>query len=136
MLVAAALWLSCAGERDGQIRSDLPKLSTVGDGQTLKDFGATTFDSTADGVPISTDTLKPDTLKPDSPCSAACAGKLCGAADGCGGNCLPGSGCCAPKCQGKACGSSDGCNGTCAQGSGCCTASCSGKTFHTRPRCR
>jgi hypothetical protein len=63
----------------------------------------------------------------DSGCQAVCAGKLCGAGDGCSGTCQAGSGCCTPSCSGKLCGAGDGCSGTCQAGSGCCTPSCSGR---------
>ncbi len=77
-------------------------------------------------------------------CEPGCAGKECGAADGCGGTC----GCpvgltcqagqclyCAPMCYGKACGA-DGCGGSCGEcadggvcvAGQCCTPACEGKT--------
>ncbi|MCA9670528.1 MAG: hypothetical protein KC503_33255 [Myxococcales bacterium] len=52
-------------------------------------------------------------------CTADCASKRCGASDGCGGSCQPGSGCCTPSCSDKTCGTSDGCGGSCSAGSGC-----------------
>jgi len=52
-------------------------------------------------------------------CAPTCAGKVCGASDGCGGACQPGSGCCDPDCANKLCGEADGCGGTCSTGSGC-----------------
>jgi hypothetical protein len=52
-------------------------------------------------------------------CAPACAGVVCGASDGCGGACQPGSGCCEPDCASKLCGEGDGCGGTCSAGSGC-----------------
>jgi len=60
----------------------------------------------------------------DAPCAAQCSGKLCGASNGCGGTCQPGSGCCSPSCSGHRCGDGDGCGGTCQPGSGCCTPAC------------
>jgi len=60
-------------------------------------------------------------------CTASCAGKTCGADDGCAHPCVAGSGCCAVSCTGLACGTADGCGGTCQPGSGCtCTGSCAG----------
>jgi hypothetical protein len=65
-------------------------------------------------------------------CTPACAGKACGAPDGCGASCAPGSGCsagCTPRCAGKACGAGDGCGAPCQPGSGCnagCTPVCQG----------
>ena len=55
-------------------------------------------------------------------CVPSCAGKACGASDGCGDVCGPSpcggdGGGCVPSCSGKACGASDGCGGTCASGS-------------------
>ncbi len=44
------------------------------------------------------DTGPEDTGPPDV-CTAECAGKVCGAADGCGGTCQPGSGCCTDQCS-------------------------------------
>lgn len=69
---------------------------------------------------------------PDPPeCTPKCAGKACGASDGCHGHCGQGS-CpagttcggggvpfhcgCTPQCAGKACGDPDSCGGTCAEG--------------------
>jgi hypothetical protein len=63
-------------------------------------------------------------------CISDCAGKACGAADGCGGTCLSGTcpsgqscisgtcvpNACVPNCGGKACGAADGCGGTCLSG--------------------
>ena len=69
------------------------------------------------------------------PCQPSCAGKTCGASDGCGGTCSSGSGCCAPSCGGKPCGASDGCGGTCSSGSGCCTPSCAGKSCGASDGC-
>ena len=46
-------------------------------------------------------------------CQPNCQGKLCGSADGCGGQCQAGSGCCTPNCSGKSCGDGDGCGGRC-----------------------
>jgi hypothetical protein len=60
-------------------------------------------------------------------CTPSCNGKVCGAGDGCGKACDPGSGCCTPSCDGKVCGSDDGCGSPCAAGSGCCTPSCGSK---------
>ncbi len=67
--------------------------------------------------------------EPEMCCQPKCAGKACGADNGCKGICDKGS-CpgpqevcqqgkcvCLPNCAGKACGASDGCNGTCDQGS-------------------
>ena len=70
-----------------------------------------------------------------APCQPSCAGKLCGASDGCGGTCKSGSGCCAPSCASKLCGASDGCGGTCKSGSGCCTPSCTGKSCGASDGC-
>ena len=64
-------------------------------------------------------------------CIPNCAGKTCGASDGCNGNCTIGScptgktcsngvcvsSTCTPSCTGKACGADDGCNGRCSSGS-------------------
>lgn len=74
-------------------------------------------------------------------CTPSCAGKACGAADGCGGLCSAGS-CgvgttcggggvpnqcgCTPSCAGKACGASNGCGGTCTSGSCPGGAACGG----------
>jgi hypothetical protein len=65
----------------------------------------------------------------DTSCIPQCAGKACGAPDGCGGKCRQGT-CpagttcggggvanqcgCAAQCAGKACGAPDGCGGVCA----------------------
>jgi hypothetical protein len=72
-------------------------------------------------------------------CTPACAGKVCGSTDGCGGTCQAGSGCtsCTPSCAGKACGAADGCGGTCQAGSGCttCTPVCTGKTCGSADGC-
>jgi hypothetical protein len=72
------------------------------------------------------------------PCQPSCAGKTCGAHDGCGGTCQPGSGCCTPTCSGKPCGAGDGCGGTCSSGSGCtptCTPTCAGKSCGASDGC-
>ncbi|KYF69972.1 hypothetical protein BE11_40480 [Sorangium cellulosum] len=68
---------------------------------------------------------------PPPPCTPSCAGKACGAPNGCGGKCSSGS-CpagttcggggvayqcgCTPQCSGKACGAPDGCGGICTGG--------------------
>ena len=64
-------------------------------------------------------------------CKPQCAGKSCGAKDGCGGFCTAcpqGKSCvnkqcvddvCNPKCDGKNCGDDDGCGGTCIVQQGC-----------------
>jgi hypothetical protein len=68
---------------------------------------------------------------PDPPCTPSCAGKPCGASDGCYDNCHAGA-CpvgttcggggvadqcgCTPQCAGRACGAPDGCGGVCDDG--------------------
>jgi hypothetical protein len=78
--------------------------------------------------------------EPAACCQPACAGKPCGALDGCGGICQSGA-CppkhtcqgglciCQPSCAGAACGGSDGCGGvcftgTCPTGSTCQAGKC------------
>jgi len=98
-------------------------------------------------------------------CTPSCAGKACGAPDGCGGQCTTGS-CpsgqtcggggvqsqcgCTPNCAGKACGAANGCGGVCsagacASGQTCggggvpnqcgCTPNCAGKTCGAADGC-
>ncbi|WP_437740933.1 hypothetical protein WMF39_35500 [Sorangium sp. So ce1504] len=69
---------------------------------------------------------------PPPECTPSCAGKVCGASDGCGwkcstGSCPAGTTCggggvayqcgCTPQCSGKTCGAPDGCGGICTGGS-------------------
>jgi len=62
-------------------------------------------------------TYGPAGCGPCNACPPSCAGKTCGASDGCNGICHAGSGCCTPACSGKNCGS-DGCGGSCGSCSG------------------
>jgi len=83
-------------------------------------------------------------------CTPMCAGKACGANDGCGGTCLTGScpagqtcnagvcktGPCSPVCTGKACGAPDGCGGTCATGTCSAGFTCSAGSCTLDPSSR
>jgi hypothetical protein len=95
--------------------------------------GSDSFMGGADGFVGGADGFVGDSGAP--PCQPSCAGKTCGAPDGCGGTCQAGSGCCTPSCSGKLCGASDGCGGKCSSGSGCCTPSCTGKSCGSSDGC-
>ncbi|MDI3282207.1 hypothetical protein [Polyangium sp. 15x6] len=95
------------------------------------------------------ETCEPPPEDPPPTCTISCAGKPCGAANGCGGKCGTGS-CpagttcggggvyaqcgCTPQCSGKACGAPDGCGGactvgTCPYGQGCGAAGVPGQCW-------
>jgi hypothetical protein len=111
---------------DGGLVADGSAAGNDGRGAEVGAVDGATADAGPRDAPPPVDLGAGDTGGAEAGCTPQCSGKLCGAANGCGGTCQPGSGCCTPACASVRCGEGDGCGGTCQPGSGCCSPQCDG----------